>query len=108
MKNTKITEHSNIKSPPPPNTKVQSNNNTFLGNIFQGLSFGTGSSIANKSVDAIFSSYQTDNKIDNKYDCNKILDLYSQCIINSSYNFNDTNECKKLYLQLGKCFENNL
>ena len=104
MKNTKISENLNIKSPPPPNTKVQPNN-TFLGNIFQGFAFGTGSSIANKGVDAIFSSYQTDNKIDNKSDCNKILDLYSQCIINSSYNFNDPNECKKLYLQLGKCFE---
>jgi len=84
-------------NPPPPKTVSTPNPPGFLSNmmstIAQGFAFGTGSSIAHKTIDSIFSStnskdesslppniYPTDRPTDNFNDCVKYWEDYSKCI----------------------------
>lgn len=66
---------------------------TLLGNLAVGASFGAGSSLGHRAIDAIIGSNNKNNEVDNtqsiKYNdnsCEKLLELYNNCLINQQNN----------------------
>ena len=112
------------QSPPPPSPQIQkvetNQSNSFLSNIFQGFSFGIGSSIAHKTVDGIFNSnknIEKNEKNEKNVNIEKILnnnciDLYSNytnCINNNPNLLNENNlnnNCINLYDNYTNCINN--
>ena len=86
-----------IKKTPPPPKPISTPNppgvfSNIISTIAQGFAFGTGSSLAHKTVDSIFSSkeektpptppniYPTNRPTDNFNDCVKYWEDYNKCI----------------------------
>jgi hypothetical protein len=91
--------------PPPPPNKSQNINNTsqnssFLGNIFQGIALGSGSSIGHKMVDGIFnekneSKKQEGNEENNEksYDSKILMNSFTECMKHNE----NISDCKIIY-----------
>ena len=92
--------------PPPSSPSTVSGGNSFLGNMIQGFSFGTGSAVAHQVINAIFSDYFSDNNLQNvnrEDDKNKIcLDLFKMYQKCTEENF-DKEHCKNLEGQVQQC-----
>lgn len=93
------------KMPPPPASKknlpVQQTpglGSTILGNIFTGMTFGAGSSMGHRAVDAVFSSKNQEinnpeiNNQETKFlPCERLFDLYESCLKN------EKNDCNHIF-----------
>jgi hypothetical protein len=75
----------------------------LFGGIFQGFSFGTGSSIAHN----IFRSNNTPNNLNENKDCSKIYQEYETlCISIEDDNLFEQRQCKELFENLKKTCPN--
>jgi hypothetical protein len=66
-----MTKSKYTRTPPPPqqnsNSSNQTNNSSgFLGNMFQGMALGTGSSIGHQMVDGVLNGKKEEKVYDNK------------------------------------------
>ena len=90
------------KSAPPakrPESSVQTQNQspglgaTLLGNVITGATFGVGSSLGHRAVDAVMSSDQPQNTrpIESQsLPCDKLFEMYNNCLKN------EKNDCSFL------------
>jgi hypothetical protein len=93
------------KIPPPPagkkNLPVKQTpglGSTILGNIFTGMTFGAGSSMGHRAVDAVLGSKNQESKdsqINNQettfLPCERLFDMYENCLKN------EKNDCNYLF-----------
>ena len=87
------------RTPPPP---AKSNKNlptdykpslgsTIFGNIFTGMTFGAGSSMGHRAVDAVMGNRNSTNNEEVKFmPCEKIFEMYDNCLKN------ENNDCSYL------------
>ena len=91
------------KSAPPakrPESNVQTQNQapglgaTLLGNVFTGATFGVGSSLGHRAVDAVMSSDEpkiNNNRVEpQSLPCDKLFEMYDSCLKN------EKNDCSFL------------
>jgi len=96
-----MTKSKYTRTPPPPqqksNSSHQTNNSSgFLGNMFQGMALGTGSSIGHKIVDGVLKGKKEiyDYKKEEIYDYKKEEEIYD-CKNGPDVHFIKFNNCMK-------------
>lgn len=107
---TPIKRSSPIRRSPPPPAPSQSSNKPTLGStikegVTSGMSFGVGSAIAHRAMDAIVGprKIEVENKSDNT--CQILMENYSKCLENN-FTINKCDEISNL-LKTFKCSVDN-
>ena len=80
------------RTPPPPasskNLPVQQTpglGSTIIGNIFTGMTFGAGSSMGHRAVDAVLGSKNEETKY---LPCERLFEMYESCLKNEKTDCN--------------------
>ena len=96
----------NKKTPPPPanSNRKQSIGGSIVEGIASGITFGAGSSMGHRAMDAIFGprKIEVENRVENKVDnsCILLKESYEKCLKENSWEVGKCEDFRNLFQNL--------